>query len=211
MNHSNSRYKIKNIVFDLGNTLVFFDYDRFFDGLSELEENTNKDKLKKFFSESDIDLKIGSCKLTIKEAYELLKKEFNLKTGYRKFLFLYCDIFQENTKMKDFLEIEMLDSNYNLYMLSNVDASHINFVNKNYPYVNHIKKRVLSYKVKAVKPDKKIYKHLIKKYKLEPKESLFIDDLKANIEESRSHGLNAIHYTSHDKFLKEFKKYTDEK
>jgi len=205
---SNTENKIKNIVFDLGNTLVYFDYCYFYDGLSHLEKKANARKLKKYFTDEKFDIKIGNAKLTIKEAFKILKKKFNLRTGYSDFYYLYCDIFWENTQMKNFLENKLLNTGYRLFMLSNVDASHINYIDNNFPYVKHIKKRVLSYKVKAVKPDKKIYKYLLEKYKLIPEETLFIDDLKANILSAKTHGLNTIHYNSHKKFLKEIKSLT---
>ncbi|MBV6477412.1 MAG: hypothetical protein HGGPFJEG_00151 [Ignavibacteria bacterium] len=109
--------------------------------------------------------------------------------------------------MKNFLE-DNADSKYNLYMLSNVDSSHINFIDHNFPYVKLIKKRILSYKVKSVKPGAKIFKHLIDKYKISPKESIYIDDLKANIIAGRKLNFNSIHYTSHKRFLKEFRKHS---
>ncbi|MDZ4711009.1 MAG: HAD-IA family hydrolase [bacterium] len=196
--------KIKNIIFDLGNTLVHFDYCYFYDGVSLLEKRVNARKLKKFFIDNKFDLKIGANRLDIKQAFKLLKKEFNLRIGYKDFYYLYCDIFWENTAMKNFLENKLLDSDYKLFMLSNVDASHINFIDNNFPYVKYIKKRILSYKVKCIKPEKKIYRHLIQKFGLNPEESLFIDDLKTNILGAKSFGFNTIHYTSHKRFQKEF-------
>lgn len=197
--------KIKNIIFDLGNTLVYFDYCYFYDGVARLEKNLNAYHLKKYFEKNRLDIKIGSNKLNIKQAFKKIKKKFNMRIGYNDFHFLYCDIFWENTQMKNFLE-NAADSRYNLFMLSNVDASHINFIDHNFPYVKLIKKRVLSYKVKTVKPGMKIFKHIIEKYNLKPDESVYIDDLKANIVAGKKHNLKAIHYTSHKRFLKEFKK-----
>lgn len=203
-----SNPKIKNIIFDLGNTLIYFDYCYFFDGVSLLEKNVNARKLKKFFVDNKMDLKIGSNKIDIKKAFKILKKKFNLRIGYLDFHYLYCDIFWENTAMKNFLENKLVDSKYKLYMLSNVDASHINFIDNNFPYVRNIKKRTLSYKVRLIKPDKKIYKHIIQKNNIRPDETIFIDDLKKNILSAKSLGLNTIHYTSHKRFLKEFNKLT---
>lgn len=201
--------KIKNIILDLGNTLVYFDYCYFYDGVAKLEKKVNAGKLKKYFVDNKFDIKIGSGKLNIKQAFKILKKKFNLRIGYSDFYYLYCDIFFENTAMKNFLENKLMDSSYRLYMLSNVDSSHINFVNNNFPYVRNIKKRVLSYKAKSVKPDKKIFKHTIDKFRINPDESLFIDDLKNNILTAKALGFNTIHYTSHNRFLREFKKLTN--
>lgn len=196
--------EIKNIIFDLGNTLVYFDYCYFYDGVSRLEKKVSAGRLKKYFTDNRFDIKIGSSKLDIKQAFRIFKKKFNLRISYADFHFLYCDIFWENAQMKNFLENKLIDSGYKLFMLSNVDSSHINYIDHNFPYVKLIKKRVLSYKVKAVKPNKKIYNYIIEKHNLIPEETVFIDDLKANILAGKLHKFNTIHYTSHKRFLKEF-------
>ena len=200
--------KIKNIILDLGNTLVFFDYGYFYEGIAKLEKDVSAGSLKKYFVDNDFDIKIGSGQLNIKDTFSILRNKFNLKTGYEEFYDLYCDIFYENTDMKNFVENELLDSSYRLYMLSNVDHSHINFINNNFPYIKNIKKRVLSYKAKCVKPDKKIYEHTLDKFKIVPGESIFIDDLRKNILAAKAMGFNTIHYTSHNRFLREFNKLT---
>lgn len=202
---------VKNIIFDLGNTLVYFDYCYFYDGIARLEKKVYAGRLRNYFIENKFDVRIGSNKINIKQAFRILKKKFNLRIGYSDFYYLYCDIFWENTLMKNFLENKLLGSEYRLFMLSNVDASHINFIDNNFPYVKHIKKRVLSYKVKTVKPGNKIYRHILDKYNLVPEETLFIDDLKANIVAAKTHGINTIHYTSHKRFIKEFSKFTKQK
>ena len=200
--------KIKNIILDLGNTLVYFDYCYFYDGVAKLEKNVNARKLKKYFTDNKFDTKIGSGKLNIKQAFKILKKKFNLRISYADFYYLYCDIFWENSAMKNFLENKLLDSKYRLFMLSNVDSSHINFIDNNFPYVKNVKKRILSYKVKCIKPDRKIYNHVLNRFNIDPVESIFIDDLKNNILTAKAFGFNTIHYTSHKRFLKEFDKFT---
>ncbi|MEO8665820.1 MAG: HAD-IA family hydrolase [Ignavibacteria bacterium] len=198
--------KIKNIILDLGNTLVYFDYCYFFDGVARLEKKVHARKFKKYFTDNQLDLKIGCNRIDIKKAFRILKKKFGLKISYADFHYLYCDIFWENSHMKNFLENKLLDSNYKLFMLSNVDSSHINFIDHNFPYVKHVRKRVLSYKIKSIKPDKKIFRYLIDKYDIKPEESIFIDDLKKNILTAKAMNFNTIHYTSHKRFSAEFAK-----
>jgi len=199
---------IKNIVFDLGNTLVYFDYSYFFEGVSKLENNLSPAKLKKYFVDNRLDIHIGTGKTDIRESFRKLKKKHDLSIGFNDFHNLYCDIFWENIEMKEFLENKLLDSGLRLFMLSNTDSSHINFINNNFPYVRHIKKRVLSYKVRSVKPDKKIYRHLIKAMNIVPEDSVFIDDMKPNLVAAEGFGLKTIQYTSHKRFLREFQKLT---
>lgn len=199
--------RIKNIIFDLGNTLVYYDYSYFYDGLYRLERNLNPNKLKRFYLEKDLGNKLCKSKLKHKNFFKILKKKFDLKTGYSDFTRLYCDIFWENTNMKNLLEKLSKNKKCKLFLLSNTDPKHIKFVDKNFPYISLLKKRVLSFKTGMIKPDRKIFIYTLNKYKLLPEETLLIDDLKKNVVSARSLGINSIHYTTHRSFLKQFGKY----
>lgn len=50
---------------------------------------------------------------------------------------------------------------------------------------------VVSADVRMLKPSREIYEYLIGKYQLDPKESLFLDDMPQNVEGARAVGLNA--------------------
>lgn len=195
--------EIKNIIFDLGNTLVYFDYSYFFEGVYKLDRKLKPAMLKKYFRDNRLDVHLGTGRITVRESFRKLKKKHDLRIGFGDFHELYCDIFWQNNEMKKFLEDKLLDSKFRLFMLSNTDSSHINFINKNFPYVKHIRRRILSYKVNSIKPEKKIFRHLTERMSIVPEESVFIDDMKPNILTARQLGFNAIHYTSHRKFLKE--------
>jgi len=198
--------KIKNILFDLGNTLVYFDHNIFFDGVARIEKKYNVNNFRDYIKSNKLDLKLATSKITHRKVYDLLKKEFNIKTSFSDFIHIHNDVFWENTNMKGFLSKISNDKRFELFILSNTDCEHIKFVNKNFPYINVIKRRVLSYKVKLIKPDRRIFKYTIKKFNLNTKETLFIDDLKENVFTAKDLGFKAIHYTAHDSFLKQFNK-----
>jgi FMN phosphatase YigB (HAD superfamily) len=200
--------EVKNIIFDLGNTLVYYDYCYFYDGVATLEKNFDIDSFQKFITDNKLDVQLWTGKITVKNFFKKLKKKFKLKISFADFHYLYCDIFWENTEMKDFIENNLIDSTYKVFLLSNTDSSHINYIHKNFPFVKLLKNRVLSYKVKTLKPEKKIFRHIIGKFDLKAKESVLIDDLKVNIIAASQLGMKTIHYTSHKRFLKEFKKLT---
>ncbi len=195
---------IKNIVFDLGNTLVYFDFSYFFNGISEREKKLSAIKFKKYIIDNKIDVKLMSGRLKHKDLFRHLKKKFDLKIGYNDFIYFYSDIFWANTNMKKFLEKISRIKKYKLFLLSNTDSVHIAFIDNNIPFVKLIKNRVLSYKVKIIKPNKKIFKHLLEKYKLVPEETIYIDDLKDNVLSAQNLGIKTIHYSHHKKFTSEF-------
>lgn len=202
---------IENIIFDLGNTLVYFDFCYFYDRVALHEKNLNARSFRNFIISRKYDLKITRGTLSIKDFFKILKRKFKLKIGYSDFLFFYSDIFWVNVQMKIFLEKIARIKRFNILLLSNTDPVHINFIDRNFPFVRLLKKRVLSYKVKLNKPQKKIFQYALQKFKLDPGKTLLIDDVKENVRVSESLGMKAIHYKNHGTFLKQFSKLNKNK
>lgn len=202
---------IENIIFDLGNTLVYFDFCYFYDRVALHEKNLNARSFKNFIISRKYDLKITRGTLSIKDFFKILKRKFKLKIGYSDFLFFYSDIFWVNMQMKIFLEKIAHIKKFNILLLSNTDPVHINFIDRNFPFVRLLKKRVLSYKVRLNKPQKKIFLYALQKYKLDPGKTLLIDDVKENVRVSETLGMKAIHYKNHRTFLKQFSKLNKNK
>ena len=197
---------IKNIIFDIGNTLVYYDHNIFFDGVARVEKTFNVNNFRGYIKNNKLDLKLATSNISHRKVYNLLKRKFDIKINFSNFIRIHNDVFWENTNMKDFLSNISNDERFELFILSNTDSEHIKFLNKNFPYINVIKRRILSFEVKMLKPDRRIFQYTIKKYKLIPEETLFIDDLKENVLSAENLGIKTIHYTSHDSFLKQFNK-----
>ena len=203
---------IENIIFDLGNTLVYFDFCYFYDRIAHLEKKLNPSKFKKFINDKKLGIKLTRGTLDHKTFFRILKRKFDLKIGYDDFKYFYSDVFWVNNQMKNFLDKISRIKKYKLYLLSNTDALHMNFIDKNFPFVHSpyqrhrsfLKNRLLSYKVGMVKPQKVIFKYTLKKYNLKPEKTLLIDDIKENIISAASLGIKTIHYKNHRTFIKRF-------
>lgn len=197
---------IRNIIFDLGNTLVYFDFSYFYNCLAEREKRLNPNKFRSYIIKHELDLKLMTGRIQPKDLFRKLKRKFDLKTGYNDFIFFYSDIFWVNPNMKKFVEKISRIKKYRLYLLSNTDAPHFNFILKNFPFIRILKNRVLSYKVHMRKPQKKIFVHTLEKYGMVPDETVLIDDMKENILTAQSLGMKTILYRNHRKFTSEFSK-----
>jgi glucose-1-phosphatase len=201
---------IENIIFDLGNTLCFYDFCYFYDGVAKLEKQLDARKFKSFIRRKKLGEAVSKGRLEHKDLFRKLKRQFKLKISFSDFTFLYCDIFWENAPMKNFLEQVAVKKKFKLFLLSNTCSYHIRFIYNNFPYVNLIKNRILSFKVKMLKPDKKIFRYILEKYNLIPERTLLIDDMIDNIKSAKSIGIQGIHYTKHKSFQKQFKKITNQ-
>jgi len=190
----------------MGNTLVYFDLSYFYNGIAEREKKLNAVKFRKYIVDNKIYIKLMTGRLTHKDFFRKLKKKFALRIGYNDFIFFYSDIFWVNPNMKKFLEKISRIKKYKLFLLSNTDSPHITFIDNNFPFVRLLKKRVLSYKVHMVKPQKKIFKYTIDKFNLLPEETVLVDDMKDNILSAQSLGIKTILYKNHRKFTSEFSK-----
>ena len=101
-----------------------------------------------------------------------------------------------------------LSKEYNLWLLSNTNPSHIrNEIDLRYQFPNHINGAIYSFDAGVRKPDRAIYDYALKTASAIPSESLFIDDLKENIDMAQSLGWAGIHYENFDKLKDALKSY----
>jgi putative hydrolase of the HAD superfamily len=81
---------------------------------------------------------------------------------------------------------------FNLYCLSNMPS----------PFYEHLRRRhdfwdvflgvVISGEIQLMKPEPEIYRHLLERFGLHAHESVFVDDLQANVDAAKAVGLHAI-------------------
>lgn len=94
----------------------------------------------------------------------------------------------------DFLE--QLSSKYKLFLLSNTDYTHIEEVKRKVEaefhnrFINCFEKVYYSFEIGMRKPDESIYNYVINTHKLNPKNTLFVDDKKENTDAAQKTGLN---------------------
>ncbi|HEX3912060.1 MAG TPA: HAD family phosphatase [Steroidobacteraceae bacterium] len=79
-----------------------------------------------------------------------------------------------------------------LYCLSNMPASVYTHLRQRHDFWDAFSGIVISGEVQMVKPEPEVFLHLLAAFNLRAQESVFIDDLPANIESARQVGLHAI-------------------
>jgi putative hydrolase of the HAD superfamily len=83
-----------------------------------------------------------------------------------------------------------------LYALSNIGEIPMQHLEESYPFLNLFDGKVISARVKLVKPEAAIFRHLIDQFNLDPQQTVFIDDFHENIESAAHFGIHTIHFTS---------------
>ena len=87
----------------------------------------------------------------------------------------------------------------NVYYLSNYSAFSVAANPDVLDFIPYMDGGVFSFEVKAVKPEPEIYRCLCDKYGLKPEESLFTDDVPANVKGAQACGFQGIVFEGYEK------------
>ena len=101
---------------------------------------------------------------------------------------------------------ELKNLKYECFVLSNWSSQTFIGMHKRYPFLNSFDGIIISGSVKTIKPHKDIYRMAIKKFKLNPVETIFIDDKFENIKAAKKLGFKTIHLTDPRKIKLEINK-----
>jgi putative hydrolase of the HAD superfamily len=85
---------------------------------------------------------------------------------------------------------------HSLYALSNMGEPSMIHLEESYEFLNLFDGKVISARVKLVKPEPAIFRHLLDRFHLDPQQTIFIDDLSDNIEVAAHFGIRTILFTS---------------
>ena len=194
---------IKNIIFDLGDVIVNYNPTEYLKQFN-LQDDDIDFLIKEVFNgvewyEADkgkythiFDLIEPLC-MRIPEYEEILKEILSEK---------YANI-QEIRKREEEFYLSLKKQNYNMYIFSNAPKFAIDFLKQKTPIFKYSNGEMYSYEENILKPDKKIYLSLLKKYNLKPEESVFIDDNPNNIRVARELGIHGIIFKDLEQCKKE--------
>jgi len=196
----NIKGEIKNVVFDLGGVLLEWNIDKILQASFDSPETRNRVKNQTFLHPDWFKLDKGI--LSEQDAV----KSFSKRTG------------TSIEQMKNFMNImkhslvpipksmQLLDDLFKmgipLYCLSNMHEKSWELVRKRFDFWDKFTGIVISWKLKTAKPERQIFEHLLAKFKLNPKETVFIDDHEKNIRAAREIGIQAILFESPEKCRK---------
>ena len=188
---------IKNIIFDLGNVLISFKPSEYFDKLN-YPENIKNRILADIFASKEWSL-LDDGEISTSEVIDAIASRSALKKEEIAHVFtLRTDILYPIDANVRILP-ELKKRGYRLFFLSNFPIDIFDEIRTGYYFFRYFEGGVISAEVRVSKPDIRIYKLLLEKYSLLPGETLFIDDLEANVRAAEVAGIHGIvTYGSHD-------------
>lgn len=191
---------IDTIIFDLGGVLVDFEPERGMRTIGFSEETIavfNEKIFAKLWEECDrfpySDEEIRSLFKSRVPEYsdevDILWDKLQAVTGTRNY---------SNEWIKD-----LKARGYKLYVLSNYGKQSFAINSPIYDFLSDMDGIVVSYEIEKCKPEPEIYLELCKRYGVEPKNSVFIDDRQVNIDGAKKCGYNGIVFENYEQAREE--------
>lgn len=199
----NGESYMKNIIFDIGNVLLDFQPEEYLQ--KHFTPSVMGDLMMIIFSSDEwIELDIGT--MMIKDAIQSLTLKH--PHYHDEIIFVMENWTQMMTPLTKNVKIvqELKDRGYALYLLSNFHKETIETMFERYDFFKLFDGGIISANEHLVKPDKKIYELLLKRYHLNPEESLFIDDMLANIRAAQELHIHGIYLPYQADLRKELEK-----
>jgi len=103
------------------------------------------------------------------------------------------NIFTPNIPMWEAAKI-IKNRGHRLILFSNINGIHCPWIFEAFPEFDLFDGSILSFQTGYIKPEPPIYQHAIEKYGLIPENTLYIDDLPANIKTGKAMGFRAHQY-----------------
>jgi putative hydrolase of the HAD superfamily len=197
----NGKTEIKNIIFDWGGVITDLHFDDtkkgFQDlGLSIIDEWKPHDPMEEVFLPFEIgnisteEFRNRLRKLTRKTLTDdMIDKAWNAMLG---------SLPAERWKV-----LESAKQIYRTFLLSNTNAIHVDYythylhgIYGTYGYTHLFEKTYFSFELHLRKPNHDIFEYVIEDSRIQPVETLFIDDSLENIETARSLGFITVHLKS---------------
>ncbi len=181
---------IRNIVFDLGNVLISFVPSEFFKK-KNYPENIRNIILAEVFNSPEWmlldngEISVGEAVESISRKSSLKREEIDLIFSFRTEIMFPLD---NNVRLLPALKKQGL----RLYYLSNFPLDVFEQIKNDYYFFRYFDGGIISSEVKLSKPDIRIFRLLLDRFSLSPEETLFIDDIEANVNAALKTGMKGM-------------------
>lgn len=177
-------------LFDIGNVIIAFDFSRAARRIAPRCRLSVEESLAAVGSLTPV---LERGEMTPETFVATASEKIGFSGEPDEFVAAFEDIFELNEPIVALIEL-LHERGHPLHLLSNTNGIHVPFFESTYPVFDRFTGRIYSHEVGVMKPDPKIYEIAIAKLDLVPGETIYIDDLAANVEAGAVAGLRALHY-----------------
>ena len=183
---------IKNIIFDIGNVLAAFRWQKLFKELGFT--GVVFDKVRDATVMGPWWLEYDRSRLCDEE---IIANCCALAPEYSKEIRMVFDHIEDICRTYDYARAwiyELKAAGYGVYLLSNFGRTSFEIARKHFNFLDLVDGAVISYEVGELKPDRAIFTALEEKYGLVPSECVFLDDSINNIKAAKTYGYRTVFF-----------------
>ena len=195
---------IRTLIFDLGNVLLFFDHTKMINQMAKCLSMDPRRAKEIIFNDVHLH-RFEKGEISSKHLFEHLQAQSKSSCDYHELLKAGSDIFTPNTPLIAALP-SFKKQKIRLVLLSNTVDMHMDFVLKTFSFLSLFDELVLSYKEGFRKPEEGIYLRALEAARCPKESTLFIDDMKENIEGAEKVGIPSYHFVDTKAFFKHLSK-----
>jgi putative hydrolase of the HAD superfamily len=188
---------IKNVVLDFGNVLVRWSpgevIERCFGLPSGSAENVSRAVA---LFRTPIWLALNRGEVSVAEAQHVYRTEHGLTDAESHALFFHIMAHEVPIDGTENIAQRLKAAGFRLFGLTDNVREIVAHLRQTYSFCNILEGVVVSADVGILKPDRRIYEHLLQSFDLARDETVFVDDVPANVEGARQAGMEALVFTT---------------
>ncbi|EQD42305.1 HAD-superfamily hydrolase [mine drainage metagenome] len=192
---------VKDIIFDLGGVLLDYTEEQYYGFLSK-KYGLSKHKISKALNPMIERLEVGE--MTIKQMRKQASKDFSIPNADLEWVRFFKSSAKPDMYMVSLAQ--RLKKRYRVSILSNVSRSRYIVAR------GLLIKRLGAYRIftscymRMRKPNKQIYLAVLRALRAKPSETIFIDNLKANVVGAKRVGIKGIQFRNHSQITNALKR-----
>jgi putative hydrolase of the HAD superfamily len=188
---------IRNVVFDFGNVLVRWSPGEVIERCFGLPAGTpeNRSRAYTLFA-TPIWLALNRGEVTVAEAQHVYRTQHGLTDDEARALFFHVLDHEVPIDGTEDLARRLKSAGLRIFGLTDNVREVVAHLRQRYEFCNLLEGVVVSADVGTLKPDPRIYAHLLQRFALEPGETIFLDDMPANIEGAHKAGMHGLVFTT---------------
>jgi HAD superfamily hydrolase (TIGR01509 family) len=197
---TNRTSPIRTLILDLGNVLILHDNDRLYRELAAACD-CEPSAVFEVLSNSGIGHHINTTDGPPSLVYETIAPAIGFAGSIEEFSAIWNGIFAPYEAMTPV--IESLRGRMPLFVLSNTNAMHMDYIRGQLPVLAAFDAVLTSHELGMVKPDPAIYRAALAASGAAPEEAAFFDDVLGHVEGARSVGIHGFLFTDADQFMRD--------
>ncbi len=180
---------VECLLLDIGHVLIDLNYNDLAQHMQALT-GLGPVQLQKLFRDDGLVERFETGKMRGTQFHEEVCRRTGTRIPLPEFLAIWNSILGPPLIPEDV--IAALARRTRLWIISNTNELHFEFMSRHYFFPRHCEGFVLSYEVGFLKPDPRIFAQAVARMQVDPARVLFADDQEINVKAARDQGIRAF-------------------